>query len=85
MQLAQLQRFPAPEVIEQGLAVDVLHRDQLLAIGRDQVEDPADVGREHLAGEADLLAQPLLQLRIVLSGGMQSLERNLHTQLEVVG
>ena len=59
LRLFQLERTSLLEDAEQRRAVDVLHRHQLAAVDLDEIEDPADVGRDHLAGGADLLAQQL--------------------------
>ena len=85
LRLFQLERAALLEHVEQRRPVDVLHRHQLAAVDLDQVEDPADVGRDHLAGGADLLPQqlePALGFEEILT---QRLERHLDPQLEVEG
>ena len=57
--LVEVQRRPFLENLLQRRAVDVLHRHQLLTVELLEIEDPADVGRDHLARRADLLAQGL--------------------------
>ena len=55
--LLEVQRSALLEHLEQRAAVDVLHRHQLAAVDLDQVEDSADVWRNHLAGGTDFTAQ----------------------------
>ncbi len=83
--LLQFERPALPQHLEQRLAVDVLHRHQLAPVDLDQIEDPADVGRDDLAGRAHLSAQHLEQLFAAAERDMERLERHVHPQLEVVG
>ena len=83
--LLQLERSALLEDAEQRRAIDVLHGDQLAAVDLDEVEDPADVGRDHLASGANLLPQqlqPSLGLEEILA---QRLEPDLDPQLEIEG
>ncbi len=83
--LRELQRGPHPEDVQERDAVDVLHRHQLLAVELHQVEDPADVRRDHLAGGADLLAQRLQSARVLEQLWPQRLQRHVDAQLEIGG
>ena len=83
--LGELQRRTPPEDVEQRHAVDVLHRHQLLAVDLDQIEHPADVGRDHLAGGAHLAPQRLESPRILDQIGAQRLQRQIHPQLQIPG
>ena len=81
----QLERPALLEHAEQRRPVDVLHGDQLAAVDLDEVEDPADVGRDHLAGGPHLLAQhlqPPLGLEELIP---ERLEPDLDPQLEIEG
>ena len=74
-------RSVSPSVV----AVDVLHRDELLAVLRHQVEDAADVRGQDLACGADLAAEHLagpLGLDLLRP---HRLQRDLHPQLQVEG
>ena len=85
LRLLELQRPALLEHLEQGLAVHVLHGHQLGAVGLDQVEDPADVGGDHLAGGPHLAAQHLEPPLVLEQVPAQRLERHLDPQLEVEG
>ncbi len=85
LRLLQLERPAFLEHAEQGGAVDVLHGHQLAAVDLDEVEDPADVGRDHLTRGADLLPQqlePPLGLEEIIA---QRFEPDLDPQLEIEG
>ncbi len=83
--LAELQRAACAQDLGQRRAVDVLHRHQLPAVELLQVEDPADVRRDHLAGAAHLLAQGLQGPLVGQELGPQSLEGHVHAELQVEG
>ena len=81
----QLERPALLQHPEQRRPVDVLHRHQLAAVDLDEVEDPADVGRDHLTSGADLLPQqlePSLGLEEIIA---QRLEPDLDPELEIEG
>ncbi len=83
--LLQFEGTTILEHLEQRAAVDILHRYKLEAVDLDQIEDPADVGRNHLAGGADLGSQRLAPAPIGKELWSQTFEGYLDPQLEVVG
>jgi len=49
----EIERASLLKYTQQRRPIDVLHRYQLNAPDLDQIKDPADVGRHHLAGGPD--------------------------------
>ena len=71
--------------IGQRHPVDELHRHQLPAVELDQVEDAADVWRDHFAGRADFLAQAVERPLVGQQRHPHGLERHVDPQLEIEG
>ena len=69
----------------QILAVDVFHREEVVAVGLAGVEDPADVGMGDLASDLHLFHQACQPLLVFLQPSRQHLERHRLTELEIVG
>jgi len=63
----------------------VLHRQQILPVGGDQVVDPADVRGDDLPGGAHLAAQQLAAPLLLDVLGAQRLEGDLDAQLQIGG
>jgi hypothetical protein len=81
--LLERERAAPLQALGEGLAVDELHRDELLAVLGDEVEDAADVGGDDLACRAHLTAEQLARLLAVHLLGADGLERDVDAQLEV--
>ena len=81
--LLELERPALAEQVGQGGALEVLHGDQLEVLLGRQIEDPANVRRDHLPGRADFLAHQLRGLVVRQQLRAQGLERHLDAQLEV--
>ena len=83
--LVRGQAADAPEQRGEILAVDVLHRQEVLAVGLGQVIDPADVRVRDLARDAHLVVEPGERRGLGRHGTRQELERDRLRQLQVVG
>ena len=77
LRLLEVQRPALLEHLEQRAAVDVLHRHQLVAVGLDEIEDPADVRGHDLAGGSDLAPQQVVARFILEEIRQQRLQRHL--------
>jgi hypothetical protein len=64
--------------------VDVLHRNQLLAVELHEIENPADVGRDHFTSCADFLSQSGERLLFLYELGTRDLERDIDAKLQVI-
>ena len=69
-------RAQAREEQVQRLAVDVLHRQQQLALGHLHVEGGDDVGVGEARGDARLVEEHRHELRVVREPGLQPLHRD---------
>jgi hypothetical protein len=69
----------------QILAVDVLHRQKVLAIHLVDVIDPANVGMSELPGQAHLAQKQLKAPRALGDAARQEFERHRMTELQVIG
>lgn len=81
----QIQGAVLRQLMDQRAPVDVLHRYQLLIVRQLQIEDPADVGRNHFAGRQYLAPHELHDALICQQFPAHRLERHLHPKLEVKG
>ena len=72
-------------MLDERHAVDVLHRHQLLTVDLDQVVEAADIGRRHLPGGPDLVAQQLQSVFRLEQLRMQALQCHFEAELQVVG
>jgi hypothetical protein len=82
--LFQLERASLGENLPQGLAFDVFHRDQLAILQLVEIEDPADVGRDHLARRAHLAPQELERPLVIDQVVAQPFERDVEPELQIV-
>ncbi len=86
--LDRLLQRRSPEPAQDGaqvLAVDVLHRQEELAVGLADVVHATDVGVRDLPRHANLVAQACQRRRIVGEMGGQELQRDRLAELQVVG
>jgi hypothetical protein len=92
---AELPRHPHRPVLGQAadpsqqrrqvLSVDVLHRQEVLAVHLPHVPHVAHVRVCHLAGEADLVEEPPPTIRVFAERGGEKLEGDRLPELRVVG
>ena len=83
--LVRGQAADAAEQRREILAVDVLHRQEMLSVGLAQVINPADVRVRDLTRDANLVVEPGQRRRLGRHRTGQELERHRLRQLQVVG
>ena len=69
----------------QILAVDVLHRKEVVTVSLAGVEDPADVGMGDLARDLQLAQQARQPVLVLLQRCGQHLERHRLVELQIIG
>ena len=79
------QRALAEDHVLQRLAVQVLHRDVVRALGLAAVVDGDDVRVVQPGGGARLACEPLDELRVLVVAIVQDLDRDLAVQVDVLG
>ena len=65
--------------------VDVLHRQEVAAVGLRDVEDPADIGMRDLERHPDFGQEPLKPFGVALDVAREEFERDSLTELEIIG
>jgi len=79
------QAADAAQQCRQILTVDVLHRDEVLAVDLADVVDAADVGVSHAQGEPNLVQESPQSSGIAFEFDGQEFERDRLAELEILG
>ncbi len=80
----QLQRSFLFDHFHQRDSIDVFHGDQFVISFADQIENAADIGRNHFASDAHFAPDHVKRVLITLQIPPQCLERHIHSKLYIV-